>query len=102
MLEAEPALLAISVKGVVPVLAVEVLVNGDVLGIVTVPPAPATKLPKLSVVAFVMVSGCTTVAVAGMLPVAVGTCACVKNGMNPARLTARLKKWDLKMTELSD
>jgi hypothetical protein len=35
-------------------------------------------------------------------PDAVACCAQVKLGVNAARLTARLKKWDLKMTELSD
>ena len=69
---------------------------------VTVPPCPATKLPKLKAVALVMVNGCTTTAEAVNEPDAVACCAQVKLGVNAARLTARLKKWDLKMTELSD
>ena len=68
---------------------------------VTVPPCPATKLPKLKAVALVMVKGCTTTAEAVNEPAAVA-CAQLMLGVNAARLTARLKKWDLKMTELSD
>ena len=68
---------------------------------VTVPPLPATKLPKLKAVALVMVKGCTTTADAVNEPEAVA-CAQVMLGMSAAKLTDRLKKWDLKMTELSD
>jgi len=68
---------------------------------VTVPPLPATKLPKLKVVALVMVKGCTTTAEAVNDPEAVA-CAQEMQGVSAARLTARLNKWDLKMTGESD
>jgi hypothetical protein len=68
---------------------------------VTVPPNLATKLPKLKAVALVMVKGCTTTAEAVNVP-AVVVCAQLMLGVNAARLTARLKKWDLKMPVLSD
>ena len=64
---------------------------------VTVPPFPATKLPKLKAVALVMVKGFTTTAEAVNEPAAVA-CAQVMQGMSAARLTATLQKWDLKKT----
>ena len=96
IVETPPELLATRTRGEAVTRLVEVLMYGVVLGIVTVPPCPATKLPKLKVLAPVMVKGCTTVAEAGNEPVVLTGSAQDRHGISAARLNAKAQKLNLK------